>query len=230
MWMKAGMEPLRSSSVQLDGGFGCAERCPFEQREAQVDGRGIERIDGVVEVESEILAAIKLPGSPDERLRDFGPDAPIAVLVGIGQSRAPHRLAEAHRIKSRTVRPKACLDVPQVFAPGQLREGHGPELLGAGKTPDPRVAAVSRHDSPEARPWHEIHQLREHRLPGIHGAAPWGPTPAKHPKFRSRRSNRHQGILIENACSRMAYKLDCYAQPDTSDPRFSFMFNPAPGL
>ena len=54
---------------------------------------------------------------------------------------APDRLAEAHVIEFRCVDREAGLDVAQAFPVGQLGEGHGPVLLGAGKRPDPVIAA-----------------------------------------------------------------------------------------
>jgi len=76
--------PEIQQRVDLYGALGCPKRGPIEQPEAQVDGRGIEHVDGAVETEPEILAAVELVCSPNEGLYDFDPDAPIAVLVGIG--------------------------------------------------------------------------------------------------------------------------------------------------
>ena len=60
------------------------------------------------------------------------------------------------------------LDIAQTLAIGQLREGHGPKLLGAGAA-SRTVAAVSRDDPFEGAPRQKIHELREQRLADVHG-------------------------------------------------------------
>jgi len=52
--------------MQLDGGFGLPKMRPREDRQTEVDGGGIERIDRVVEFEAEILAGIQSPGCLDQ--------------------------------------------------------------------------------------------------------------------------------------------------------------------
>ena len=95
-------------------------------------------------------------------------DTPVAPFVGIGQRRAPDRLAEAHVIEFRCVDREAGLDVAQAFPVGQLGEGHGPVLLGAGKRPDPVIAAIPVDDPRESSPWQEVHELSEQGLAGVH--------------------------------------------------------------
>ena len=51
----------------------------------------------------------------------------------------------------------------QAFPVGQLGEGHGPLLLGAGKRPDPVIAAIPVDDPRESSPWQEVHELSEQR-------------------------------------------------------------------
>ena len=38
--------------VHLDRGFGCAEACPREHRETEVDGGGVQGVHGVVEIDA----------------------------------------------------------------------------------------------------------------------------------------------------------------------------------
>ena len=63
---------------------------------------------------------------------------------------------------------EAGLDVAQAFPVGQLGEGHGPVLLGAGKRPDPVIAAIPVDDPRESSPWQEVHELSEQGLAGVH--------------------------------------------------------------
>ena len=77
--------------------------------------------------------------------------------------------------------PRAGLDVAQAFPVGQLGEGHGPVLLGAGKRPDPVIAAIPVDDPRESSPWQEVHELSEQGLAGVHehllGETPKSATP-----------------------------------------------------
>ena len=81
--------------VQLHGRLGGPEMRPREDRQAEIDGRRIERIDGVGELQAKLLAGIGLPRLRDQPVRQLGIDAPVAQLVGVGQGRSPDRLAEA---------------------------------------------------------------------------------------------------------------------------------------
>ena len=94
------------------------------------------------------------------------------------------------------MRPERCvdreagLDVAQAFPVGQLGEGHGPVLLGAGKRPDPVIAAIPVHDPRESSPWQEVHELSEQGLAGVHEHL-LGETPKSAPS----NSNRHHAPI-----------------------------------
>ena len=99
-----------------------------------------ERVDGIGEVEPQILAEIQLARLGDQPLGQLRVDPPVAPLVGIGQRRAVHRIAKAHVIELRRLRRQAGLDIAQTFPVGQLGERHGPIMLGAGQCPYPLVS------------------------------------------------------------------------------------------
>ena len=71
--------------MQFDGAFGGPEARPGKDGQTQVDGGGIEGVDGVFEFDAEVLIEIELPGGMDEGLGEVGVDAPVAGLVGVGQ-------------------------------------------------------------------------------------------------------------------------------------------------
>ena len=71
--------------MQFNGAFGGAEAGPGKDGQAQVDGGGIEGVDGVFEFDAEVLIEIELLGGMDESLGEVGVDAPVAGLVGMGQ-------------------------------------------------------------------------------------------------------------------------------------------------
>ncbi|MCY1549674.1 hypothetical protein D9M68_858550 [compost metagenome] len=95
-------------------------------------------------------------------------DAPVARLVGIGQRRAPNRLAKPHVITLGFLGRQANLNVTQAFSEGQLGERHRPELLRTGQFPDAFVAAVACNIAGEGRPGQEVHELGEQCLAGVH--------------------------------------------------------------
>jgi hypothetical protein len=56
---------------------------------------------------------------------------------------------------------QAGFDVAQALAPGQLRVGHDPELLGTRQCTYARFAAMALHDARKAGPWNEPDDLGE---------------------------------------------------------------------
>ena len=71
-------------SVHLDGGLVGSKPGSGEQRQAEVDGGGVQGIDGVVEIETERLAGIQGAGDADQHWSEVGEDAPVVRLVGAG--------------------------------------------------------------------------------------------------------------------------------------------------
>ena len=75
---------------------------------------------------------------------------------------------------------KADLYIAQALAIGQLGEGHGPVLLGAGERSHPTVAVVALDDPGEGRPRQKIHELGEQGLAGVHGTSTERPRKVLH--------------------------------------------------
>jgi hypothetical protein len=141
---------------------------PRKERQTQVDRRRIERIDCVGEIETQILVDVQPPRLGDQSLGQLRVNAPIARLVGIGQRRTPHRIAEAHGIEFRDLHRQAGFDVAQALPVGQLSERHGSIMLGTRQRPHPMVATVPRDNPGEPAPRQKIHQLGEKRLATVH--------------------------------------------------------------
>ena len=68
-------------SVHLHGGFGRTKPCPREHRQAQIDGRRIQCIDGVAKVYAQALTGIESPSLRDESVGELRVDPPVARLV-----------------------------------------------------------------------------------------------------------------------------------------------------
>lgn len=139
-------------AAKIQRSLGGTKRRPWEQRQAQVDGRGIQGVDRVVQVDAEAVVAIQLARTPDEQGGQVGPDAPVASLVGIVQCRTPDRHAKAHAVQLGLIGQQTGFDVAQALALSQLCEGHGTELLGAtqlGATQTSNCAlGYRRHSEP----------------------------------------------------------------------------------
>ena len=67
-------------------------KVPREQRQAQIDGRGIERVDGLLEVDAKRFVEVEPTRDPDQVLGKLGIDTPVARFVGIGQRAAGYVL------------------------------------------------------------------------------------------------------------------------------------------
>src|ERR1039458_2138323 len=67
------------------------------------------------------------------------------------------------------------------LAPGELREGHDAEYLGAAQGAHSGVSAMPLDDPPKGLPWYELHDLREQRLAYVH-ASPQVAQTQKHRK------------------------------------------------
>ena len=161
--------PQIEQRVQLHGRLGGAKRRPREHRQAQIDGRGIEGVDGIGQFHAEALVDVERAGLDDQPLGQLEVDAPVARLVGIGQRRASDRRADAHVVKLAGLSRQTHFDIAQALAVGQLREGHDAKLLGATQAARPVIAAVSIDDAMEGLPRQEVHDLREQGLAEVHG-------------------------------------------------------------
>ena len=163
------------------------KRRPWEHGQGQIDRRGVERIDGVLQVDPEGFVDIQWPSDADQALGEVGVDAPIAHGVGIGQRVARHRRAHAEVVELGLLRAQARLDVAQALAKGQLRERHAQELIQAGERLDLAVALVTPDAPAKGRQWQMLHHLCEHQLPLIHrlpprsGPSQGGRTPSRSP-------------------------------------------------
>ena len=58
---------------------------PGEYRQTQLDGGRVESIDGLVQLEPEVVVGLKRSGDTDEELREVGVDTPVACFVCMGR-------------------------------------------------------------------------------------------------------------------------------------------------
>ena len=80
------MFPRRSSNVwSFTAALVRRDDAHGKERQAQVDGRGIECVRGIVQVDGEALVDIETARNPDQGLDEVRIEAPVAYLVGVGQ-------------------------------------------------------------------------------------------------------------------------------------------------
>jgi hypothetical protein len=144
--------------VHLHRRLGGAKVRPWKQRQAQVDGGRVQRIDRVGQLQAQAFVGIELPRPGNQPVGELRVNAPVARLVGTGQRRSPNRLAKAHVVELRGLRRQADFDIAQALSVGQLRERQRSVLLGTAQCSHPSVAAVARNNPRERAPRQKIHE------------------------------------------------------------------------
>ena len=191
--------------VQFDSCLVRAKRCPRINRQAQVYRRGIEGVDGGIQVDRHRLFGIQGARHGDQVLREVGIDLPRPGCIGVGQGVARNCLAaQSHVIQPLGLGTQIDFDVAQRLAVGQLSEGHGQELVHAGELLDLVIATVSRYASAKSAQWQEGYELRENKLALVHE----GPlrADAKDHKSWNRSSNRDQTKIVKNQGKSLTYE------------------------
>ena len=144
--------------VHLHRGFGRAKVCPRKHRQAQIDCRRVQSIDGAGQVRSHAVVGVEPSGLSDQPVCKLGVDPPVASLVGIRQGRAADRFAKAQVIELGCLRRETHFDITQALSVGQLGERHDPVLFGTGQGSDPVIAVIAGDNPRERAPRQIIHE------------------------------------------------------------------------
>ena len=112
--------PQVQQGVHLHGSLALSELCPREQREAQVDGGRVQRVQTLIQVHADRVADVQGPRDANQDLGEIGIDPPVARFVGVGQCGARHLGAESHAVELGAERTQARFDIAEAFAVGQL--------------------------------------------------------------------------------------------------------------
>src|SRR5208282_3302815 len=102
--------------MQLDGALAATKLRPGKQRQTQIDGGGVESIDGLGPLHSERGVAVEVASPGDQDLGEVAIDAPVADLVGIGESGARNSTSETHVIELRLLSAQTGFDVAEAGA------------------------------------------------------------------------------------------------------------------
>ena len=141
---------------------------PRKNLEREINGRRIERVHGVFQINSKRVTRIKVPRLDNQGVGKII-NLPVAFLVGIGQTAARDVTANAEMVKFGLVRAQANFDVTQALAEGQLREGHAQILIQMGERFCGVVRRVTRDAATKCVQRKKIHQLRENKFADVHG-------------------------------------------------------------
>ncbi len=122
--------------AHLDARLGFLKIGPRKQGKGQVDCRGIQCVDRIVQVDAVILSDMQGPGFAHQAFGQIVPSPPIPVFVGIGESRFGNRFYETMMIKGVGLGVAAGYDIAQTVHGGHLGEKHESELLAAFEMTD----------------------------------------------------------------------------------------------
>ncbi len=184
--------------VQLDGCLGLEKRGPVEQ--AQIESGVIQCLAGFLEIEYQVLVQIKLASAPNQNFGQFGPDSPVARVLGICPGGTVNAEAKYQSEQFAQVNAKRHFDVAQTLAPNQMDKSYKAKLLQASQSPITRVTAIAAHYEIKVCPWNELHDLSEQGLADIHRKFTRGLNLGNHTRISERFTNRHQFKLTSSQC------------------------------
>ena len=104
--------------VEFDRALGSTKSRPWKQRQAQIDCACIERVHRLVQLDAKVLVGIQPSGLGNEHLGEVGIDAPVAILVGVGECAAGDSCTDAHVIESGLHCTQASHDIAQASPVG----------------------------------------------------------------------------------------------------------------
>ena len=153
--------------VQFDGCFGSPEVCPREHRQTQIDGRGIDRINHLVEIEPIRIFGIEPPGLANEDLSERFVNPPVPMFVGVGQVGPGDVPANAHCVEM-CATTQTGFDVPQALPKSNLREGHCEKLISGGHASTASLHRVKPNTTIELLSVNEVGDLGEYQSSSVH--------------------------------------------------------------
>lgn len=164
-WQGSSQIQLR---VELNGGTFPVELCPRTEAQSQIDDTGIQSINRFVQCHSQWVIGVELTSLPQEQLGQISIDAPVTLLIGIGQRTAANWCPEPQMVLVSRTSVEASFNVPEPLAPGQLCKGHANELAPAGELTDFVIAPISNNAAMKLLRVNPVEQLSQHVLSGVH--------------------------------------------------------------
>ena len=116
--------------MKLDCAFGPHVPRPVKQRQAQLDGRRVERVERVLEPKR-LPPASRQTARCQQLIKDGLVQLPWPMLIGVGQGRALGRSTQAEVLEFSRARGQPAADLPEGLGLRQLAEEHRDELVPA---------------------------------------------------------------------------------------------------
>lgn len=158
--------------VQLYRCPGLARVRPGEKRQAQIDRCRVQGIGRVGQIHTKAVLDIELPRRANQAHGQVVVNAPVARLVGVGQSAAGNPASDAQVVGLGFLCSQAGLDVPQAFAVSQLGECLTQELVQVRERQWRVSPSIPANTSPKGVQGQVIHALGEDKLASVHVRAP----------------------------------------------------------
>ncbi len=134
--------PQVDQRVQLHGALAATRLRPRKQTQTQIDGRRIEGVDRLLEIDCQRFRGVQPPGSTNQGLRKIGVDSPIVSPIGVGQRAARNVSAKARVMQLGLEGAEAGFDVSQAPSKRELRKTQTQELVATREASRWMVAAV----------------------------------------------------------------------------------------
>ena len=193
-------------SVQPHCRLGLSERRPRKNRQTQIDGGCVERVNRRLQIDGQWLAGVQRTGNANEMLRQVGVDLPRTRGVCIGQRVARNRLTtKPHVIQPPGLGAQIDLDVSKRFPIGQLGECHRKELIQTREVVNFVIAPIFGYAAAKGAQRQVRHELRKHELALVHSGQMR--IRAKDPQSDIRCSNRDQTEMLISANKSLTYDV-----------------------
>jgi hypothetical protein len=158
--------------VKFDSSLVASKWSPRKKREAEVDGRGIQRVGGLLELNPKTIGEIQSPRSGDQDMSEVLVDPPVAQFVGIGEGTPSNDTAKPRMVKFFVEGVETDFDVSQALAIGQLSESHAEKLIETREAANPPIAVIANDASVELAFGKGVDQLRKDVAIVVHEPCP----------------------------------------------------------
>ena len=145
---------------------------PRKDGQAQVDRRGVERVDRFLQIHAKGIVGVELASHADQALGKVRVDTPIPNLVRIRQSAARDPAANPHVIQLLAMRTQARFDIAKTFPIGQLRKRQTQKLLETREAFDLVLATIAGDTTTKRCQRQVLGQLGENQLACVHERVP----------------------------------------------------------
>jgi len=124
-WDRASQVDL---SMEFNRSFGFAKMSPRKHRQAQVNRRGIDGINHLVNIETIRVFAIKSSRFANQHLRECFVNAPVTMFVRISEIRSCDIASDSHRVEVRASS-QAGFNISKTLSESNLSKSHSEKMI-----------------------------------------------------------------------------------------------------